>query len=123
MLVPLKDELIKEVCCGHGHSLAINQFGQMYSWGQNNCGQLGLGEQTPEIVRKPVLNTHIHNVVKLSAGHEHSLALTKTQELYSWGFGPFTGLGEDDNVLVPTLLDIYMKGKAERLTPAVNKIK
>ena len=38
MLVPLKDELIKEVCCGHGHSLAINQFGQMYSWGQNNCG-------------------------------------------------------------------------------------
>ena len=70
-----------------------------------------------------MLNTHIHNVVKLAAGHEHSLALTKTQELYSWGFGPFTGIGTDDNVLVPTHLDIYMRGKADRMTPAVNKIK
>lgn len=24
LLVPLKDELIKEVCCGHAHTLAIN---------------------------------------------------------------------------------------------------
>ena len=38
MLVPLTNELIKEVCCGHGHTLAINQFGQMYSCVQNNCG-------------------------------------------------------------------------------------
>ena len=34
------------------------------------------------MVRKPVLNTFIKNVAKLAAGHEHYLALTKTQDLY-----------------------------------------
>ena len=43
LLVPLKDELIKEIVCGYSHTLAINQFGQMYSWGNNENGQLGLG--------------------------------------------------------------------------------
>lgn len=51
----------------------------MYSWGSNDSGQLGIGsETTPDIVRKPVLNNHLKNVAKLAAGHEHSLALTKT---------------------------------------------
>ena len=27
MMVPLKDELIKEICCGHCHSLAITVNG------------------------------------------------------------------------------------------------
>ncbi len=98
LLIPLKDELIKEITCGHAHTLAINQFGQMYSWGHNDSGQLGLGEGVPEIVRKPVLNSKINNVAKLAAGHENSLALTKTQELYVWGAGTLTGLGVEENV-------------------------
>ena len=77
MVVPLKDELIKEICCGHAHTLAINQYGQMYSWGQNDCGQLGLGsENIPEAVRRPILNQEIRDVTRLAAGHAHSLALT-----------------------------------------------
>ena len=35
LLVPLKDELIKEICCGYSHTLAVNQYGQMYVWGNN----------------------------------------------------------------------------------------
>ncbi len=52
----------------------------------------------PEIVRKPVLNSKINNVAKLAAGHENSLALTKTHELYVWGAGTLTGLGVEENV-------------------------
>ena len=108
LLMPLKDELIKEVCCGYAHTLAINQFGQMYSWGHNDSGQLGIGlEGVPDVVRKPVLNTHISNVAKLAAGHEHSLALTKTQELFVWGTGSLTGLDVEENVCIPTHLDFF----------------
>jgi len=115
LLVPLKDELIKEICCGHAHTLAINQFGQMYSWGSNESGQLGLGlDNVPEIVRKPVLNTTISNVVKLAAGHEHSLALTKTSELYVWGTGILTGLDTEENVGVPTHLDFSQKAISKK---------
>lgn len=75
-------------------------------------------------MRKPVLNLSLNNVSKLAAGHEHSLALTKTQELFVWGYGPFTGLNTDDNVLTPTHLDLLVKARAQtNLTSAVNKVK
>ena len=47
MLVSLRDEIIKEICCGHSHTLAINIHGQVYTWGFNENGQLGLGDDAP----------------------------------------------------------------------------
>lgn len=35
MLSVLKDEFIKEVCCGYAHTLAITIHGAVYSWGNN----------------------------------------------------------------------------------------
>ena len=53
---------------------------------------------------------HINNVSKLAAGHEHSLALTKTQELYAWGTGSLTGLDVDqERIGIPTHLDFSAK--------------
>ena len=52
------------------------------------------------------------------------MALTKTQELFVWGYGPFTGLNQDENVLIPTHLDLLVKARAStNLTPAVNRVK
>ena len=74
-------------------------------------------------MRKPVLNSSINNVAKLAAGHEHSLALTKTLELYVWGAGTLTGLGVDEDVCTPTLLDLQSKAKSKKLLNSdVNKI-
>ena len=94
----------------------------MYSWGNNENGQLGLGsDNVPIVVRKPILNQYISNVVKLAAGHEHSLALTKSQDLYVWGSGALTGLGdklkessetgEYENILQPTQLQFFKNQK------------
>ena len=77
----------------------------------------------PDIVRKPVLNTHLSNVAKLAAGHEHSLALTKTHDLFVWGCGPLTGLNVENNVSIPTHLDFFNVAKSEgTLTQNNNKI-
>ena len=75
----------------------------------------------PTVVRKPILNQYISNVTKLAAGHEHSLALTKSQDLYVWGSGALTGLGdklkecpetnEFENIYQPTLLEFFKKQK------------
>lgn len=35
MLVSLRDEIIKEICCGHSHTMAINIHGNVYVWGLN----------------------------------------------------------------------------------------
>jgi alpha-tubulin suppressor-like RCC1 family protein len=35
MISALKDEFIKEICCGYQHTLAITIHGNVYSWGLN----------------------------------------------------------------------------------------
>ena len=38
MISVLKDEFIKDVCCGYAHTHAITNGGLVYSWGNNECG-------------------------------------------------------------------------------------
>ena len=54
LLLALKEELIKEICCGHSHCFAMSVSGTIFAWGQNASGELGLGELAPSSVRKPV---------------------------------------------------------------------
>jgi alpha-tubulin suppressor-like RCC1 family protein len=91
MLGGLKDEFIKEVCCGYAHTLAITMQGQVYAWGSNESCQLGLGPKAPVYVRRPALIANLRNIVKLAAGNEHSVALSKNAELYTWGSAYQTG--------------------------------
>lgn len=57
------------------------------------------------MIRSPQLNPHLFGVVKISAGNEHALALTKSGELYSWGSANLTGHGDSKNRHVPMILD------------------
>jgi alpha-tubulin suppressor-like RCC1 family protein len=77
MIVCLKEEFIKDLCCGYSHTLAITMHGQVYAWGNNENCQLGLGSKAPKYVRKPKLISTLSNIVKVSAGNEHSVALNK----------------------------------------------
>lgn len=41
-LIPTNNTLIMtNVACGEAHSMALNEWGQLYTWGSNICGQLG----------------------------------------------------------------------------------
>jgi regulator of chromosome condensation len=62
------------------------------------------------------MNLDIHGIF-VAAGIDNSFAITKNGEAYSWGFsaGYRTGLGTDDSVKEPTLIEnSAVKGK--RLT-------
>ena len=107
MIIALRDEMIKEVCCGHCHTMAINVHGQVFAWGLNESGQLGLGPDAPAIVRKPLLNPYLSNVTRLSAGNEHSLAMTKSGDLYVWGGGGLTGLNDVNIRPIPTKMEFF----------------
>ena len=62
-------------------------------------------------MRKPILNPYLANITKLSAGNEHSLALTKNGELYVWGASGLTGLGDLNSKPIPTKLEFFSKTK------------
>jgi alpha-tubulin suppressor-like RCC1 family protein len=113
-VVLLQHEVVAAVQCGASHSMALTAAGKVYSWGKNTQGQCGHGNAEdhtkPQMIRK--LDDKV--IVQISAGWEHSLALTQEGRMYSWGSGykdtrrgvipPVLGLGHSENRPSPELI-------------------
>lgn len=68
---------------GDEHTCAINNMNVLYCWGENNRGQLGLRD---EVWRdKPTLPT-MYNVVDVNCDYESTCALTKTGDVFCFGY-------------------------------------
>jgi alpha-tubulin suppressor-like RCC1 family protein len=82
----------RTVAGGGAHSLGLSTTGQVYSWGADFSGQLGLGSTggypTPQAVGVPG-----GPVSAVAAGSVHSLALTASGQIYAWGANLFGQLG------------------------------
>ncbi|WP_445342387.1 RCC1 domain-containing protein [Bifidobacterium sp. ESL0827] len=81
---------------GGGYSLALGSDGNLYSWGNNGIGQLGIGatdsnqHNTPSKGSMPTDGTKF---TQISAGYYHSLAMGTDGNLYSWGDNSLGQLG------------------------------
>ena len=65
--------------------MALLENGQVYGWGENGDGQLGLGRET-HCERSPCHVTELNGVKKLVCGTYHTLALTTAGRIYAFGF-------------------------------------
>ncbi|XP_053195611.1 probable E3 ubiquitin-protein ligase HERC1 [Scomber japonicus] len=91
-LVPsLEGLFIEDIALGCEHVLALSSTGDVYAWGCNSEGQLGLGHSNP--VKEPTLVTALQgkNIRQISAGRCHSSAWTtpSTSMKNSGGTGSF----------------------------------
>ncbi|KVI10586.1 probable E3 ubiquitin-protein ligase HERC6 [Cynara cardunculus var. scolymus] len=76
-------------------SAAIGVDGALWVWGKSNRGQLGLGEGITEAVlpsRIKVLAKE--EIIKVSFGRGHALALAKNGKLFGWGYSADGRLGK-----------------------------
>lgn len=90
-----------QVAVGGGDfTLALDENGQVWSWGDNSGGVLGIGNKrkskkfiqyrtTPDKVNK-VNRTPLKNIVQIAAGMNHCLALAKNR-VTIWGWGVHSG--------------------------------
>ena len=94
----LDGSFIKQVIGGFAHTLALTDNGNVYAWGMNTYGQLGVGDTTNRSIPTPVLTAGSpmqgKTIVYIGAGKYHSLAVDSEGVVYSWGRNDFGQLGD-----------------------------
>ncbi|XP_074660176.1 secretion-regulating guanine nucleotide exchange factor-like [Tubulanus polymorphus] len=90
------DKIIK-IACGWDFTLALTAEKQLFVWGSNAYGQLGLSSQ--QSLPVPTLSPLADEVTDIAAGLRHSLLLTASGDIYSMGSGRKgqLGLGKNEN--------------------------
>uniref|UniRef100_A0A336LYC2 CSON004352 protein n=1 Tax=Culicoides sonorensis TaxID=179676 RepID=A0A336LYC2_CULSO len=103
----LKDYTIIAISAGSNHSLAINEWGQVFSWGSNELSQLGFETENDVTTPKIIRTLATKRVIQIACGQFHSLALTDSGDLYAWGANGYGQLGLGmtcEKVTKPTLI-------------------
>ncbi len=91
------------ISAGFNHSLGIKQDGSLWGWGNNQQGQLGVGDPlTSRLV--PTQATTITGLKTVSAGSWFSLGVKTNGSLWAWGANVYGQLGFGDTTrrTIPT---------------------
>ncbi|XP_019216334.1 probable E3 ubiquitin-protein ligase HERC3 isoform X2 [Oreochromis niloticus] len=103
----LGSKQVSQVTCGSQHTVVLTKDGQLYTWGQDSRGQLGLGTNK-QYVNSPqhVRSLSAIPVVQVAAGGEQSFALSVSGGVFSWGRNDCgqLGLGDTQDRHTPTLV-------------------
>ncbi len=87
---------IRSIAVGDGCVVALDNEGTVWTWGSNDHGRLGNGTTTESLTPVKVLKedgTELDNIVSVAAGAYHSLAISASGELWSWGYNKYGQLG------------------------------
>jgi alpha-tubulin suppressor-like RCC1 family protein len=90
---------IVQLSCGGYHTLALTESNDLYAWGSGLYGECGFGEflntSSPKLVLFPWVKNGAEEqqIVQISAGGHHSLALTEHGYVFSFGFASHGQLG------------------------------
>ena len=77
--------VVAAVVTGTNHTLAIGACGGLWACGRGRCGQLGQGDFSDAGPMRRVERLRGERVVAASAGGSHSIALTASGEVWTWG--------------------------------------
>lgn len=90
---------VNEVACGSHHSMVLTCDGEVYSWGQNNCGQIGSGSTTNQPTpRKVTASIGSRRCISIACGQTSSMCAMDNGEVYGWGYNGNGQLGLGNNV-------------------------
>ena len=109
---------IVSVSCGKSHSACLDNGGNVFCFGSNSNGQLGvgvLGFKRTLFGKKKINNTHVPQKVEvppikeISCGNSYTFCLSEDGELYCFGENSMGQLGNGEvgnDIITPHKLDV-----------------
>ncbi|XP_040855916.1 X-linked retinitis pigmentosa GTPase regulator isoform X2 [Ochotona curzoniae] len=106
-------EKVLQVACGGGHTVVLTET-TVYTFGQGQFGQLGLGTFTFETSKpKAIEYVKDHKISSVSCGENHTALITELGRMYTFGDGRYgkLGLGLENftNQFTPTLCCDFLR--------------
>lgn len=91
-ILALKRKRVVAIAAAENHSLCVTSDGMVWSWGNNQFGQLGDSSSnannstaTGRSIPRPVEDLKQVQCSSVAAGERHSVALSQRGEVYVWG--------------------------------------
>ena len=124
----LTDKKIIKVNCGTFHTFVLSEDGYIYAFGQNKYGKLGLNVRKENTTfrstnvqifpyhleisdTKQTITQESHTFKEVLAGYNHSMAVTKSGKVYTWGYTGFGVLGRKGIENIPVQIETGLKTK------------
>ncbi len=105
---------VRMVACGVTHVAAVTNDGRVFTYGDGFAGKLGHGNEEDESEPKllsveafqpedKTAHNHVERIVMVATGSFHTVALSETGRVYTWGYNGSgqLGLGEAEQQLAP----------------------
>ncbi|XP_068168480.1 probable E3 ubiquitin-protein ligase HERC3 isoform X2 [Antennarius striatus] len=94
-LLSLSAMPLVQISAGGEQSFALSVSGGVFGWGRNDCGQLGLGDRTDRHTPTSIHCLNKKKTVDVSCGNDHTVILTKTGAVFTFGSGKYGQLGHN----------------------------
>ncbi|XP_011298019.1 RCC1 and BTB domain-containing protein 1-like [Fopius arisanus] len=109
----LAGKKIVQIACGQTSSMALTSNGEVYAWGNNSVGQLGIGTYINQLSPNKVAGLTGVVIDKVICGYGHAMALSDEGDLYVWGGNGYgqLGLGSKSNACQPVKLSMAEMGR------------
>lgn len=105
---------IHSLACGSRHAVLVTKQGEVFSWGEESGGRLGLGVDADVSHPKLIDALSGMSIEQVACGEYHSCAVTLSGDLYTWGDSTyssgFLGHGSEASHWIPKKVTGQIEG-------------
>jgi secretion-regulating guanine nucleotide exchange factor len=122
-----KASMLAQVCCGYSHTIVRTEQGDLWSFGTNLYGQLGLGHKNDPVPEPRAVAElgETKRILEVACGSFTTSALTSLGNILMWGRAGSSksSIASDDpafDIAVPKLVDTLHGASCSRLASGPN---